>query len=296
MMLPPRIITGVAYLFGWVLLAWLGGWWLTAAVAVAATMAVLELKWVASRRRVRLAPEVAYPIAIAFVAAAHRFANDLENYGLAVLALVVLLVLCDFGVHLRQGVRQATACVSLTVFASLYAGLMLSALVLIRGYLPDLTADTAFGPWPLGQRLLFFLLLVTMVSDTGAYLTGKVLGRRHLTDTVSPTKTVEGCVGGVVCAVLAALVAGHLFNVGVTPTDELTAAAAWRLSVGHRILMGLLLGAFGQIGDFGASIFKREAEVKDYGGAFPGHGGFVDRLDTLIINAPLLYLYVQLQL
>lgn len=294
--MPPRIVTGTLYFVGWMLLAWAGGWWLTLAMAVAAMVGVLELKWVANRRRVRLATEIAYPVAVAFVIAAQHFAQDLENYGLAVMALIVLLILVDFGLHLRQGLRTPTACVSLTVFGALYTGFMISCLVLLRGYQPELTAPTVFGLQPLGQRLLFFLLLVTMATDVGAYLVGKTIGKRKLSDTVSPNKTVEGCIGAVAVSIVAALVFGSLFQIGVTPTAELDAAAAGRASILHRIMIGLLLGIFGQIGDFGASIFKREAEVKDYGWLFPGHGGVLDRMDTLLVNAPLLYLYIQLAL
>ena len=296
--MPPRVVSGTLYVVGWVLFAYLGHAPLTLALAVLAVLCIRELKWVAGRRRMRLAPEAGYPFSICFIIAAHWFANDLENYGLAILALLVLLVLVDFGLHLRQGVRAPTACVSLTVFGCVYCGLMLSTVVLIRGYQPDLVEPTPFGAWSLGQRLLFFLLVVTMVSDTGAYLTGKLLERHKLEGTVSPSKTVEGSVGAVVWAVIAALVAGHIFNVGVMPSTAtaLLPGALHRASLGHRVMLGLLLGAFGQIGDFGASIFKREAEVKDYGSLFPGHGGVLDRIDTLLVNAPLLYLYVQCML
>lgn len=294
--MPRRVVTGTLYLFAWVLLAVVGGWPLTIVIAAMGVIGILELKWVASRRRVRLAPEAAYPIAVAFIVAAHHFANDLEQFGLATMALIVLLVLVTFGLHLQLGLRAPTACVSLTIFASIYCGLMLSALVLVRGYQPDLREPTAFGLWPMGQRLLFFLLCVTMISDVAAYVVGKSIGKRPLSETVSPNKTVEGCLGGLVGAVLAALIAGHLFNVGVSPSSTLLPEAARRASLGHQVVLGLLLGGFGQIGDFGASIFKREAEVKDYGWLFPGHGGVLDRLDTLMVNAPILYLYVHLAL
>lgn len=296
-MLPRRMVTGAVYLAGWVALAWWGGWLLTATVAVGSLTALYELRKVTGRRRVRLSLEVGYPVCVAFVYAAHCFANDPEAYGLAVVALLVLLVLVDFALHLRCGLRTPTADVSLTVFGCVYCGLMMSAIVLLRGYQPELTAQTRFGPdWEMGKRLLFYLLAVTMVADVGAFVSGRALGRRKLTGTVSPNKTLEGCVGGVLAAVVASLVAGQLFNVGVLPTGVLGIEEAARISVSHRVVLGLLLGVFGQIGDFGASIFKREAEVKDYGSLFPGHGGVIDRLDTLIVNAPLLYLYVQLAL
>ncbi len=288
----PRVMTGALYLCLWVLLAFAGGWLLCVATAAMAVIALLELKVVASRRRMRLATEVAYPVAVGFVMAAYRFAGDLEDYGLALLALIFLLVMVDFAIHAQQGLRAPTACVSLTVFGAIYCGLLLSAVVLLRGYQPDVLAPTRFGWWPMGRRLLFFVLAVTMVSDVAAYVVGKAFGRHKLSSTVSPNKTIEGCIGAVVAGVLTSFLAGWVFNVGLTPTVADGAGAIWWANLGHRLVLGILIGAFGQVGDFGASIFKREAEVKDYGRLFPGHGGMLDRLDTLMVNAPLVYLYV----
>lgn len=292
-MLSQRLVTGAFYLAGWVLLAWVGRWPLSLAVACMAVLSMQELKWVASHRRMRLANEAGYPVAVAFVIAAHRFADDPANYGLAILVLLILLVLVDFVLHLRQGLRAPTACVSLTVFAAIYCGLMASCIVLLRGYQPELLEATPFGPWSLGQRLLFFCLVVTMLSDTGAFVVGKTIGKTRLSHTVSPQKTVEGCVGAVAAAVLAALIFGAIFQVGVSPSAEVTSTVAARHSIGHRLVLGLLIGIVGQVGDFGASIFKREAEVKDYSNLFPGHGGMLDRIDTLLVTAPLVYLYAQ---
>lgn len=295
--MPRRILTGAVYLSLWMLLAWFGGWMLTIAIALLSLVALVELRWVVSRRRVRLAVEIGYPACVAFVYAAHRFASDPEGYGTAIFALLVLLVIVDFALHLGTGERNAGAGVSLTVFGCLYCGLLFSAVVLLRGYHPELTAPTKFGPnWELGKRLLFHLLLVTMMSDVGAYVVGKTMGRHKLVETVSPNKSIEGCLGGLVFAILASLLAGSLFNVGVTPSTAITVEQAAHASLWHRVMIGILLGVCGQVGDFGASIFKRESELKDYGRLFPGHGGVLDRFDTLIINAPLLYLYVQLAL
>lgn len=287
-MLSPRVMTGAIYALAWIVLALLGGWALTIAVAALSLVALVELRWVASRRRVRLAVEVGYPICIMFVVAAHVFANDPDNYGLMVLGLILLAMLFDFGLHLGADLRSPTAGLSLTLFACIYCGLLPSAIVAVRDFHPEMTMRLAYMHWPLGERLLFFLLGVTMLSDVAGLVCGKLLGSRRFEGTVSPNKTYEGLAGAVVVAVLASLVFGSVFGIGPT------GAEAGRTAIGHRVLLGLLLGVFGQLGDFGASIFKREAEVKNYGEWLPGHGGVLDRIDSLIVNAPLLYLYVRL--
>jgi phosphatidate cytidylyltransferase len=289
----PRLVTGAFYLAGWLVLALAGGWLLTLAVCALCLVALVELRWVAARRRVRLAVEVAYPISVAFVCAAHRFANDPDNFGLAVVGLLLLAVLADFALHLSAGLRSPTAGVTLTVFGCVWCGLLPSALVLLRHYQVDPAAAALGLAMPLGERLLLFLLGVTMLSDVAAMVVGKTMGQHPFDTTVSPKKTVEGLVGGIVGAVLAALLCGWLLNIGPAPTAGGDPHLLARAALWHRVVLGLLLGGFGQLGDFGASIFKREAEVKDYGWMFPGHGGVLDRLDSLIINAPLLYLYVK---
>lgn len=291
-MLPPRVVTGALYLCAWLVLCLLGGWPLTLAVTGLSWVAFYEFRWVASRRRVRLAVEVGYPVCLAFVWAAFYFANDPESHGLAVMSLILLALLGNFGLHLNTTSRTPTAAISMTMFASLYCGLLPSIIVLLRNLEPDLTATVWRWDAPLGFRLLAYLLAVTMISDVGGFVFGKLFGKHKMEGTVSPNKSYEGLAGVILSAALASLLFGALLHIGPALRAGDSDGHAVR-AILHRLVLGGILGLAGQLGDLGASIFKREAEVKDYGGLFPGHGGVLDRIDSLIVNAPILYLYAK---
>ncbi len=133
---------------------------------------------------------------------------------------------------------------------------------------------------PHGVELVFLLVLVTWGSDASAYLVGATLGRRQLCPMVSPKKTVEGAFGGVAGAVVAALFARFWFY-----TD---------LSVLHAVAIGALLGIAGLGGDLSESALKRSVGTKDTGSLIPGHGGVLDRIDSLLFTTPALYYYARL--
>ena len=133
----------------------------------------------------------------------------------------------------------------------------------------------------IGRPLLFLLMGVVWGSDTGAYLIGKAIGKHRLNTPVSPRKTVEGTVAGLIVGILISL-----------------ALTAWLLhdtfSLITAAFIGLILSALGQFGDLSVSLMKRTAGVKDSGDVIPGHGGFLDRCDSLIFSTPALYYYVEI--
>ena len=130
-----------------------------------------------------------------------------------------------------------------------------------------------------GTLLVLFVLLVTWAGDTAAYYVGKTWGSRPLASRLSPNKTIEGFLGGLVVAPLIAWI-GHLwFLPAVTPVDCL--------------ILGLLFTVLGLLGDLSESALKRHAGVKDSGSLIPGHGGVLDRVDSLLLNAPLFYYYMK---
>jgi len=130
-----------------------------------------------------------------------------------------------------------------------------------------------------GLAWTLLLLLATFATDTGAYAAGRLLGRHKLAPRVSPAKTVEGAVGGLVMAVVAVVALDYL------------------LELPHRlpmmIVLGLAVGAAAELGDLAESLIKRRLGVKDMGHLFPGHGGVLDRLDSLLFVAPVLYYFVR---
>ncbi len=128
-----------------------------------------------------------------------------------------------------------------------------------------------------GWRWVFLVLLFTFMGDTGAYFTGKAIGRHKLAPRISPKKTWEGSAGGLVASVAAAM--------AWSPTIP-------SLDMPHAALLGLVGGALGQLGDLGESLLKRSAGVKDSGSILPGHGGVLDRFDAVSFSAPIVYYYV----
>jgi phosphatidate cytidylyltransferase len=120
-------------------------------------------------------------------------------------------------------------------------------------------------------------LVMLWANDTGAYLSGYFFGRTKLFERHSPKKTWEGFIGGV----LIAAIAGFIFSRFYT---EL----AWQ----HWVIIGVLIGCFGTLGDLVESMFKRSINIKDSGGILPGHGGLLDRFDGLLISAPIIFAYL----
>jgi phosphatidate cytidylyltransferase len=161
--------------------------------------------------------------------------------------------------------------------AYFYIGALFSSYVLLRSLPGRLTV----APFPEADRGAWIFLLVVVcvwATDTFAYFVGRAIGRRKLAPTLSPGKTIEGSLGGL----LGALAVG-------------TAFALWlRLPPSHGLVIGAIAGIAGQIGDLFESALKRELGIKDFGGILPGHGGILDRFDSLLFVAPLAYLALRL--
>jgi phosphatidate cytidylyltransferase len=167
----------------------------------------------------------------------------------------------------RSPLEQSLRDGAMTLFGVLYLGLTLGMLSMTR-LLPQ------------GEWLIFFLLLVTWASDTGAYYVGTLFGRHRIAPTISPKKTFEGLVGGLIGAIIVAYAASWWFLPELSGLDCL--------------ILGTLLTITGLWGDLTESAMKRSVGMKDSGGILPGHGGMLDRLDSLLFTAPVFYYYVSI--
>ena len=167
-----------------------------------------------------------------------------------------------------------------TMLGVLYVSWLLGFLLKIYFFAKQ--AGAGFDP---GYCLLFFIL-TTKCSDIGAYSLGSLIGRHKMIPSVSPAKTWEGFVGAILLSTAAAMVMAHYWG----------PARLGGMTLGHAAALGPVLAVGAVIGDLVESVFKRDSGVKDSGSFFPGIGGILDLLDSLLFNAPLMFLYLRLVL
>jgi phosphatidate cytidylyltransferase len=255
-----RVLSGAVLIAIAVAVVWLVPAWLFFGVGIViAVLAVSELVALARASRLDVSMSAA-GFATALVVGSSGVANALQ-IGL----MTALVAVAASSLAAWRGGGDALASVSATLFPALYIGLPIAALIGIR---------TLGGP-----RVLFLLMLTVMVSDTSQYYTGRLFGRRPLAPAVSPNKTVEGAVGGLVLG-----------------TALFTLVGMWwlpALPTGFRVLLGLTLVALGIAGDLFESMLKRSAGVKDSSALIPGHGGVLDRIDALLFAAPVYYIVLK---
>lgn len=202
----------------------------------------------------------------AAVTASFAASRMLEPMALPVLALGVAVALV-LAAPVWRGAPSIEAAAN-TLLAVLYVGWLLGYGILLH--------HTS----PLGDELVLFLVGVTWVGETSAYLVGSSLGRHKLAPVISPKKTVEGALAQVAASIITAAALG-----------------AWLLpscGTGAMLAGGALLGIVGQVGDLAESAIKRSVGTKDTGALIPGHGGMLDRIDSLLFNLPAFYYFTLL--
>jgi len=183
---------------------------------------------------------------------------------LFIILALLFLVLMQFKRRQHSG---AIIGISTTVFGIVYISWSFSFLIKIR-YLDG------------GLSLLASLLLITKACDIGAYLIGSRFGKTPLVPNISPHKTVEGALGGVSFSVLSALACRPFLGFGYL----------------HLVILGIGISILAQLGDLSESLIKRDCQMKDSGSVFPGMGGVLDQIDSLLFTAPVFYFYISVAL
>jgi phosphatidate cytidylyltransferase len=256
------------------LLVWYGGLPLVLLLVVAATLATRELFDLAERQQIRPARVLGLASAaaispIAYGAIASPETRAVVDAAWPYAAAIWLIAILTWALLTRAPTDRPLAAVGVTVLAVAYAGALPAFLLDMRHHGHGLRSWA--GAW-----LVFFPLVVTWVCDTAAMFGGRAFGGAKLAPTVSPGKTRSGSLAGVV----GSLAVAPVFAAAVFPRVGVD-VPLWQL-----LVVAAVLGVVGQIGDLAESLFKREAGVKDSSQLIPGHGGVLDRLDSLYFVIP----------
>jgi phosphatidate cytidylyltransferase len=233
---------------------WITGWgppWLfNATVALIAVLAMYEFLALGKAKGYDVPTVLCIAIMLIIMAA-----FIIEELSVELGMFAALLIIPASYVVTKKSLENALPSSAIAVLATTYVGMLSGSLIRLHNDFPE------------GYKLVFFLLLVVWMGDTGAYYVGKQFGKHKLSPRISPKKTIEGLIGGI--------------SFTFFPKFPLL----------HAIIAGILLSIAGVIGDLAESMWKRSAAVKDSGTLIPGHGGFLDRFDSILFTAPILYCY-----
>ncbi|MGQ9454463.1 MAG: phosphatidate cytidylyltransferase [Armatimonadota bacterium] len=267
-----RIVTAVVGVpVAVALILWSGGLSFTIAVGLVALIGTGEFYSGVRKMGARPVEWAGFLAVIVFTLSAHL--SDIGQCSVVSLFSLSVILILSLMVELLRSRRAPVINIGATMFGAVYVGWLLSHIVSMHRIVGRVTVGSL--NFTAGACLVMYVFLCTWTCDTLAYFVGKFYGRTKLAPRLSPAKTVEGFVAGLVGSVLAAVIFGALI----------------KLPVGHSLVLGLLFGLLGQLGDLSESAIKREIGIKDFGSLFPGHGGVLDRFDSLLFTGTAGYYY-----
>lgn len=223
----------------------------------------------------------ANPVEWAGIVAVGLFVVSMRTYerstiGAIFPAVLTSLLVASFCQEMLRAKRSPLINVGATLFGAIYVGWMISHLVVLRGIQGPVSVGSYSSS--VGAFLVMNVFLGTWACDTGAYFIGKCCGKHKLAPNLSPNKTIEGAVGGLLSAILVTAIFGWII----------------KLPLQHSLALGAMFGVLTQLGDLSESSIKRELGIKDFGSIVPGHGGILDRFDSILFTGPAAYYYAVL--
>jgi len=206
-----------------------------------------------------------------------------QSHLFTVITITALVIVVSFAELFRKKKEEAIFHLSGTVFGVIYVGWLFSHLILLM-QMPDvlepLTYKNIFGiTIRLGTSLALLPFALTWTNDSAAFFVGRKIGKNKFFPSLSPKKTWEGVIGGAIATIFAAFIYHYLY--------------ASYLSWFDCVALGIGVGIIAPIGDLVESMIKRDVKIKDAASTIPGHGGFLDRFDSLLFTAPLIYYYLR---
>jgi phosphatidate cytidylyltransferase len=277
--LASRVVSALVLLPVIVALVWWSVWSVAAAVIAAAIICLIELYGAFAAGGYRPRTSLGLGVALALVLSAAL--RPIVAFDLLPLALTASILASLIAELLRKDTEAALPSWALSLAGALYIGWLLSHFMLLR------QLDTPLNAAPLaplriesGAAWVYLTLAITFLQDTAAYFVGRGLGRHKLAPRLSPKKTWEGAIGG-----MAGAVGGSLLGILLLGLP---------ISLGAGAVLGIVGGVVGPLGDLAESLIKRQVGLKDAGRIIPGHGGVLDRADSLLFTAPTLYYLILL--
>lgn len=263
-----RVFSAIIAIFFLILMFWISGWFFDLVLVIVSLIGMKEIYQAFSNKGMFPQKMAGYQILILFYLQRFLFIGKYD-FLYIMIAIVLLLSIMVW----KTSVKPDD--IAVTLLGVFYPGILLMTAGLMK--------EAAFVH---SYYLLYLSLTATYGTDTFAYFVGRLLGKRKLCPAISPNKTVEGSIGGLTggffLVMLLGFVLNWVYNIDIHPI--------------HFAMIGLLGGVFSQIGDLTASAIKRYCNIKDFGNLIPGHGGILDRIDSLLFVLPVVYVYSQLVL
>jgi len=268
-MLKHRVITGVVGVPLVILAIWFGGPWIALLIAATALAGAYEFYHMANfdRREPLLYFGLLWTLALVL-------SPYYKNPDLLPMVITAGILVSLISLLFRSSGENAFDQWAWTIAGALYVGWMLSYWLNLRGL-------------EYGREWVYLAMLTTFANDTGAFFIGRARGRHKLAPTISPAKTWEGAIGGLASAILASIVIAVVLNLVSVELGTPFVFRYWQI-----IVLGFLVALFAQVGDLVESLLKRKMGVKESGNLLPGHGGVLDRFDSLIFVGAVIYYYV----
>ncbi len=270
-----RFISGVLVALIMLVLVWLGDIVLAVSLCGISIIAFLEMTGATGVRgtskKINLIEGVGILAIVIYYALVYFIGNSLYNMLVIVFALIALMVVFVFTFPKYKAEQIMNS-----YFALIYAPVLLSFTLMTRMISNRFDTPTT----NIGFFAVWMIFIAAWASDTCAYFVGVLLGKHKITPNLSPKKTVEGCLGGVAGASLA----GYLYGLILVNNQIIAMDMVWVFTI-----LGMCGSVVAQIGDLAASAIKRNYNVKNYGKCIPGHGGILDRFDSVIFTSPLIF-------
>ncbi len=259
-----------------------GVWWPPTTFLLAGLVVALAISELfAMFRHGGYAPRLIEGIAIGWLICVAAFFSPFAPFNLGLSVVFVTALGALISEIARRDRKTSLLSWALTFAGSYYvAGLLSSYLLLRQLETPLVGGWLAFAQIPPGAAWVFFTLAITWLQDTGAYFVGRAMGRTQMAPALSPKKSWEGFAGGMASSIITALLCVPLLGLPITWLEA--------------VILGIAAGVFGPLGDLAESLIKRQVGVKDSGFIIPGHGGILDRIDSILFTGPIVYYLVLL--